>query len=438
MVGGQRAGRRLLAVVAVLCAIAGLLLAAGAMAPIASESPASDVFGGGDEAGERTASEVEGQPMAADETVDPSAADGGGSGSGAGTGLGGMLADSELVDAQSLAGNPLLGGALGELLGLSADPSQFGGNGESEPSEEDPSAEPDSTDGEQGSDTGGTDDSGGDDPSTTEDEFGGTDSQAVGDQSTANADSVDGMDADGGQQGDETGEADGEDEDDSSLEESVPGLSDGTMMAALAGFALLVIGYVFYARDDPIGTLLSIPGRIVSLAMGVVVACSGALERAVAALRGLTSIAELPGLVLAAIADALTSTRTRVRDIGSSVSISLFGGDGSATDADGVEEHTTARERIRTAFETVIEASPMYRDRVATATPADVARSATDAGAPDEPVETITDSFRDVEYGDRDPDAYLERTAGAHERLRAAVASTDDESASESEDGADE
>ncbi len=427
MVGGQRAGRRVLAVAAVLCAIAGLLLAAGAMAPIASESPASDVFGGVDGIGERTGSNGERQPMAAGETVAPSAAEGGGSGSGtgAGTGLGGMLADSGLVDAQSLAGNPLLGGTLGELLGLSANPGQFGGNGESEPSRGDPSAESDSTDGEQGSDTSGTDD-GGDDPSTTADESGETDSQAVGDQSGTNADSTDG------------GQQDGENGGESSLTDSIPGRSDWTTMAALAGVALLVVGYIFYARDDPIGTLLSIPGRIVSLALAVVVACSRALERAVAALRGLTSIAELPGLVLAAIADALASVRSGARDFRSSMSLPLLGGDDSSADADGPEDHATARERIRTAFETVVDASAMYRDRVATATPADVARSATDAGAPDEPVETITDSFRDVEYGDREPDAYLERTASAHERLRVAVASTDDEPAAESEGETDE
>jgi len=140
--------------------------------------------------------------------------------------------------------------------------------------------------------------------------------------------------------------------------------------AGLVAIAALIVGYVFYTREDPIGTLLSIPGRLVSLALAGVVACSQALERALAALRGLRSIADLPGLVLATIADAIRSARTRAREVGSLVSTSLFGGAKEATDTDAtVDAQIGARERIRRAFESVIDASPMYRTRVATATP---------------------------------------------------------------------
>jgi len=87
-------------------------------------------------------------------------------------------------------------------------------------------------------------------------------------------------------------------------------------------------------------------------------------------LRGLRSIADLPGLVLATIADAIRSARTRAREVGSLVSTSLFGGAKEATDTDAtVDAQIGARERIRRAFESVIDASPMYRTRVATATP---------------------------------------------------------------------
>ncbi|QSX00157.1 DUF4129 domain-containing protein [Haloterrigena alkaliphila] len=223
-------------------------------------------------------------------------------------------------------------------------------------------------------------------------------------------------------------------DEDAGLEDSVPGLSDGTLTAVLAVLAVAAVGYVFYTRDNPIGTLRSIPSRLVSLALSAVVACSQGLERAVARLRELRSIADLPGLVLETLRDAIRSTTTRVRAVGAS--LSPFA-DAEATDSAAIAEtQVTARERIRQAFASVIDAAPMYRASVATATPAEVARRASDAGAPADPVETITDSFRDVEYGDRDPASYLDRTTSAHDQLRSALETTQSEGKTETETGA--
>ncbi|WP_226039514.1 DUF4129 domain-containing protein [Natrinema sp. DC36] len=452
MGSGSRGSRQLLSVIALVCAIGGLVLAAGALPTLASDSPASGIFEGA----------ADGQ--ASGETTASSAAAAGSAASGS-SGMSGL--DSGLI--ASLADTPLLGGLLSNLLdgsagtqprpdvddasmdaleggddggmqsdGTSGETGSTDGSGETgstnssgETGSTDGSDGTDSTDdssgtdstdggGETGSSSGGTD--GG--QSTTEGEAGGTDGQ------TSAARGEDGSDAgaDESEADDGSGSDDSDGGDDSSLTDSV---SDRAVTAGLVAIAALIVGYVFYTREDPIGTLLSIPGRLVSLALAGVVACSQALERALAALGGLRSIADLPGLVLAAITDAIRSARTRAREVGSSVSTSLFGGAEGATDTDAaVDTQTSARERIRRAFESVIDASPMYRTRVATATPGDVARSATDAGAPGEPVETITDSFRDVEYGDRDPNAYLERTTTAHDRLRDAM-----ESADETDDG---
>ena len=245
-------------------------------------------------------------------------------------------------------------------------------------------------------------------------------------ETTGSSDETDGTGDSSDDADDETAAGENSGGDDSGLADSVPGLSDGVVTTALVAVAVLVVAYIFYTRENPIGTLLSIPGRIVSLALAGVVACSQALERAVSALRGLRSIAELPRLVLATLTDAVRSAETRVRTARSS----LFGGGDEATGGTDAEIHVPARERIRRAFESVIDASPMYRGRVATMTPTEVARSARDAGAPAEPVETITDSFRDVEYGERDPESSLERTTTAHERLRAEL-ETDAETADE-------
>ncbi|MDF9744864.1 hypothetical protein [Natrinema salsiterrestre] len=409
MGSGPSAGSRFLAVAAVACAICGLVLAASAMGPLASVSPASDLFGDG--FGDRTGGESTARPM-------PSGGSGGGGGDGGGpekpSGGSGLLED---IDPAEI---PIPAGLLEELMALLGG-SGAGGSGGAPPSDggEPSTADGSSSQGETTDDSAeSTDDGGEDDSSTTEQSLGETDeTQAAPDQSDGGSDAA----ADGSQQDG------GSDADEPSLPESVPGLSDRALIAGFAAIALSIVGYVFYTRDDPIGTLRSIPGRIVSVALAGVVACSQALERGLAALRGVTSIADLPGLALAAIANAIRSARASARAAGSSVSASLFGGAADRTDGDATaDEHVPARERIRQAFESVIEASPMYRGRAATATPTDVARSATDAGVPDEPVETITESFRDVEYGDRDPASYLERTTTAHDRLRDALAADAD------------
>jgi hypothetical protein len=345
------------------------------MGPLAAEAPASDVFE--DALGDRTGGGATAQP----------AAGGGGESS-----QGGPSVSSGFLEGIDVAGNPLLSGLL-EILQSVPLPSGSGGGGSTASDGGEPSA-----------------DSGSSNQETTEQSSGETDeTQAASDQSDDGADSA----TDSSQQ------SGGSDSGGPSLPESISGLSTSGVAAGFAALALLIVGYVFYTRDDPIGALLSIPGWIASVALAAVVACSQALEQALAALRGVTSIAELPGLVFAVIANALRSVRARVGAAGSSVSATLFGGAEDRTDGDAAaEEHVPARERIRRAFETVIDASPMYRHRAATATPADVARSATDAGAPDDPVETITESFRDVEYGDRDPEPYLERTTTARDRLR--------------------
>ncbi|MFC6716448.1 DUF4129 domain-containing protein [Natrialbaceae archaeon GCM10025810] len=215
-------------------------------------------------------------------------------------------------------------------------------------------------------------------------------------------------------------EADGEgDEDEGDGATSSP-LGFLEEFGPLASLALVVVflAYVFATRENPIATLRSIPGRIVSLALVAVVGLANRLERAVDALRGLSSIAELPGLVLEALSNAVAAARTKARDV--RASLTPFGrGDDSTPEDAAADRRVSARERIRGAFRSVVDVSGVRN--VETATPSDVARRAAHAGAPEGPVRTITDSFRDVEYGDRDPDPYLEPTTDAHERLRSSL-----------------
>jgi hypothetical protein len=50
-------------------------------------------------------------------------------------------------------------------------------------------------------------------------------------------------------------------------------------------------------------------------------------------------------------------------------------------------------------------------------TPGELSREAVAAGFPDSPVRTLTDAFRAVEYGRRDPHGYVEPAERARDRL---------------------
>ncbi|AXR80453.1 DUF4129 domain-containing protein [Natrarchaeobaculum sulfurireducens] len=209
-------------------------------------------------------------------------------------------------------------------------------------------------------------------------------------------------------------------EDGSSITDSVPGLSDVVVAAAVV-LGLLAVGYLLYTRTNPVAAVRSLLGRLVSVVLHVVVAISRALERGLAALARLESVRELPGLVRATLARVLANLRGRMQARRGLSGAEGAAGESASRDLESETPENVARERIRAAFETVVDRSGIYRRRVETLTPSDVAASAKRAGAPAEPVETITDSFRDVEYGQRNPDRYLERTTTAHERLQTAA-----------------
>ncbi|WP_152418894.1 hypothetical protein [Natronorubrum sulfidifaciens] len=391
---------------AVLCAVCGLVLAASAMPMIASESPASEfVDRDSDERETETETAFEQDEHAMD-------VDGAGGPLDIDTELpnlpGGAVGDRPAESEHSIAETALYGltalfsaldgDSSGDIAGDSGD--EFASSG----AEADTPGEGSSDDG-NGADGRSDTESGADGHRDTESgESERSDSESHVDETTDEP----------------TADADA-DGDDSSLEDAVPGLSDGVVMGGLVVGGLVALAYVFATRSNPTAAVLSIPGRLVSAALSGVVACSQALERAIGALYGLRSIAELPGLVAATLVGAFHRTGVRIRTVGSS----LFGGRVDASTADAAGGHASARKRIGAAFESVIDAAPMSRERVATATPTDVARSARDAGAPDEPVETITHSFRDVEYGGRDPETHLERTTTAHDRLQSALEATE-------------
>ncbi|WP_312911424.1 hypothetical protein [Natronosalvus caseinilyticus] len=299
---------------------------------------------------------------------------------------------------------------------------------------DDPTVDPDaSQDGDESGveTTGGTEDSSASDVSDATDATDASDDETNG----AEADGTDSAKDDETNSAETDGTDSAEEETNSmidSLEDSLGPAGERPILTLLAVALTVVVGYVFVRTDDPIATLRALPGRLLAVAMGVVVACSRALERAYAALCGLRSIAELPGLLLGVVAGILAGARTKARSVRASLP---FVGEGIEADPEAAtpDDRPTARVRIREAFADVAAVSTVSRLRVAT--PTDVAEGAKARGVPAEPVETITDAFRDVEYGGRDPERRLERTTAARATIRSSLAAGDESADDAPSDG---
>ncbi|WP_252701230.1 DUF4129 domain-containing protein [Natronosalvus vescus] len=262
-----------------------------------------------------------------------------------------------------------------------------------------------------------------DDPTSDDDGDDGTDASS--DRASDDGETNDERESDEGDGDDET-----EDDDEGSflesLGDSVGTLGDRPLVSALLIGLILIVGYLFLTNDDPIAALRALPSRLVSVAMGAVVACSHLLERAYTKLAGVQSIAELPGLVRGAVISALASLRSKANSVRST--LPLVSTNESVNEEATIPDtdRATAREHIREAFDAVAALSTVYP--LSVATPSDVATSAKAQGAPAEPVETITDAFRDVEYGNRDPARHVDETMAAQDSLATTLESDDESS----------
>lgn len=426
-----RGGRRLLPAVALLVAIGGLVLAATALPMLTAEAPAggsledsADADGAGEEAIERTDPETAGAAGGAAASVaadEPGAAPAG------------AEPDEETVaEIREGVGDSEAGTA---LLGVAAVFATVGGAGEELPADAIEDEDVGDVEGLDGYSTGESRERGGNGdlgvppglgdlggelgdlaaesaPEGGEGSAAGTDPGELGD--------VDG-DLDGTDGATEPGEGPEAESDPGSeggtdagsgagsgLLEAVPG--GGTAVAAaFAAVLALSVGIAIWRGADA----RSIPDLAVSALLGAVVATARSLERAIAAL-GELSVGELPEALLTAMVGALAAIWARLGrpEEAGAEPVGVPAGDGSA-DAEG---HSAARGRIREAFSAVVAAAPLSRSARVT-TPGEAARRAVEAGTPREPVATITDAFRDVEYGGGDAQERVDRVAEASEEL---------------------
>jgi transglutaminase-like putative cysteine protease len=167
-------------------------------------------------------------------------------------------------------------------------------------------------------------------------------------------------------------------------------------------------------------------GRLPAALRAVVTELRAAIRAAIAAVRergldrdALPGPRALAGLLLARLRAALARLRAALRGARTAV-VSRGTDDAPATgsevaDPPPVQHGPTARERIEAAWAD-------FRERVPAAdresmTPGELSREAVAAGFPDSPVRTLTDAFRAVEYGRRDPHGYVEPAERARDRL---------------------
>jgi hypothetical protein len=189
------------------------------------------------------------------------------------------------------------------------------------------------------------------------------------------------------------------------------GLADqgrlGTAALVAAAVLLLLLAALAYRSDrNVIALVRSLPTLLANGVSRFVFGVASVIERAVAALRSVSTLRELRQLVRAAVSDTKRSVEQSVR--------SLLGRESATTtDSDTTASLSGDRERIRAAWRTVVDIAGVAR--YPTRTPGEIKQRAAATGLPEEPLSTLLGAFRAVEYGDREPG---DRAAAATDAAR--------------------
>ncbi len=189
-----------------------------------------------------------------------------------------------------------------------------------------------------------------------------------------------------------------------------------TIGLLVGGLIALVVGWIAYRTGRGlVGIMLSIPTLIVGAITRFVFGVTAVVERVIGAVRSASSVLALPGLFVAAVVQS-------GRDLAAAVG-SLFDRGEPTVDAGDVEQLPSEREQIRAAWRAVVDAvgSRRFRRR----TPGEIKQRALDRGLPEQPVSTLADVFRDVEYGDKDPTERASSAVSAATELSDAADSGD-------------
>jgi len=391
----EAGGSSVLAVALAGLAIGGLLLGAGLVPSLGDHAPGADAIdadrlsngtGGGDAETPQSGGEIESTSGAAGE-------------GGGGSGLDGGALPDALSPLQKL---------LGPLAGLAPSGGSGGGGAGGA--------------GGGGAGGGGAGGAGGGGA-------GGADGGGAGGDGT-NAQSAEG--SSGSAEGSTAAESAPDGDSGSSNEGGAVDRAGSILPYVVGGLAALgLLAYLHRSDAGVVTALRRLPRAAVGAVLAALLALSNLLERAIDQVRRVESLAALPGKLLAALREWIASLRRRAETasfgpLGGGTTAAAGSGSGpTAADAGP----SSAQSKIHDAWETVLEAAPGRRYR--TAAPGEVTRDATAAGLPDEPVRAIADAFRDVEYGQRDPEDRVEQAESAHadltETLGEATEASDEE-----------
>ncbi len=188
------------------------------------------------------------------------------------------------------------------------------------------------------------------------------------------------------------------------------------VLAALALFA--AVGLVFYAvrREEPtLEVLKNLPRHLMESTVAASFSAAEYVRDAVAGVRGSSSPLE-------ALASLWTLTRERV---GNLLSRDTRAPEEMAADvteraeSESPEGGSSSVELIRDSWAVVTRASGLNAPE--RRTPGEVSRAAVSRGLPREPVQEVTDAFREVEYGGGDPDVGADRVRRAMTEIRDAA-----------------
>ncbi|MFB6092077.1 MAG: DUF4129 domain-containing protein [Haloquadratum sp.] len=210
----------------------------------------------------------------------------------------------------------------------------------------------------------------------------------------------------------------------------------GVVVAAVSGLVVLVVfrgrigaaatagyGYAVWVGRHIIVGLIRVADGLVALGVRV----RHTLAEVATALRR-RDLREALSFAIARVRDAVAVLCDRLRSVslrGGEATRETVGEDGADT-AESTRRTSTPPTAIRRAFEALLRRVP---GRTATLTPTEIGRRAVDRGLPADAVWTITDTFRAVTYGGRDPDALADEVREAVERIRADDARAEEDDA---------
>lgn len=196
---------------------------------------------------------------------------------------------------------------------------------------------------------------------------------------------------------------------------------DSVTLPMLAGvIAIMMIGYLYVSKRNPIAAIVALPAVIGSWIVTALYRLATAFERVVTDLYSVLSVADLWSVIVEWVTDLRKSTSLVISGSTSEPDTTAP----SNTEQDRNHDEVLAREQIRAAWARLVSMVGIrqYHRR----TPAEVRQRALAEGQPSDSVAKLTRAFRAVEYGEEDASKYLNSAEEAAAQLEESSEGTKD------------